>query len=262
MKCNDASVLLNVFSDGALNARDSALVLGHLKDCKVCHSEWRELEELQKRFDSARAISLPTSRLMDRISYNLKKEEKLERQQTLQKYARPAQWFAIASCLTVIGALTYSDMQTTSGTTSATSTTSNQTQAEALIDALYTGQGTEPLSNRQQLARQIGYDLKFMHLPTWNMYQSAIYKSEKSRAIARFDFIGRDNSGLLTCYQAPQGTIKALGQRRLVGAKPIIMGSHGPYQYALLSQNGRDYLFITRLPSTTLEQIIRSSSSS
>lgn len=258
MKCNDASVLLNVFSDGALNARDSALVLGHLKDCKVCHNEWRELEDLRKRFDSAKAITLPTPGLMDRISSNLKKEEKLERRQTLQKYSRPARWLAVASSIAVIGGFNYSNLQTTSGTTGATS---NQTRAEALIDALYTGQGTEPLSNRQQLARQLGYDLKFMHLPTWNMYQSAIYKGEKSRAIARFDFVGRDNSGMLTCYQAPQGTIKAQGQRKLVGAKPIIMGSHGQYHYALLSQNGRDYLFITRLPSPSLEQIIRSSSS-
>ena len=39
--------------------------------------------------------------------------------------------------------------------------------------------------------------------------------------------------------------------------KHVVFGSHGKLQFALWSQNGRDYLFVTPLPKVELEEIVR-----
>jgi len=75
----------------------------------------------------------------------------------------------------------------------------------------------------------------------------------------RFDFVkkGAAQSEHLVCYQAPAGTIHAAdGQKKLIAGKQVLLGSRGNLHYALWSQQGRDYLFVSPLSSGSLEQLI------
>jgi hypothetical protein len=139
-------------------------------------------------------------------------------------------------------------------------TSSEKVVSESLIDDLGHDASAEVFSDRDELAKRVGYDIKYVRLPDWHMQKSALYKSASSSRVARFDFIRETQSGAqyLTCYQAPQGLISASDAKAAnIGGKQVRLGHRGRFQFALWSQNGRDYLFITTMPTEQLEEIVR-----
>ena len=255
MKCTDARPLLDLLCDGALEAKDSALVLDHLKTCDECQHEWQELEELHAKFQEEKGSTQVPAGLMDKISEKLKEAEIQEQRRVFGASVRAMSVVAVAAVLLVIGVLVIPYMNKPAIVAPPTQVASN-----VLIDAVVSDATVEPVDDRSQLAKKAGYDLKYVRLPEWQMQRSGLYKSRTPVPIARFDFVRNDKTGLqhLTCYQAPQGAI-GTDETKLenVGGKRVFFGHHGSFQFALWSQNGRDYLFVTTLPSGQLEDIVR-----
>ncbi len=256
MKCNDARPLLDLLCDGALDAKDSALVLDHLKSCEECQSQWNELEELRTSFQEAKdKFQMPLG-LMDKISVKLKDEERSHRTKFFGQHWRSVSLVAIAATSLLIGFLCLPWIHKGDTNSSAIPTAS----ADTLIDATLSGEKLESVADRNELAKRVGYDLKYVRLPEWQMKRSSVFKSQDSVAIARFDFAKKSPTGdqRLSCYQAPEGAIRSTaGNVVKLDGKSVLFGHHGKFQFALWSQNGRDYLFVTELSKPQLEDIVR-----
>jgi len=263
MKCSDVHPLLDLLSDGALENKDTALVLDHLKLCNECQSEWNDLEQLRSSFRDAKDKSQLPAGLMERISQKLKDEERNEHMQFFEKYkrffeqyARPLSIVAIAAAIALIGFLFLPRIHQIN-----TQQTSIQiASADTLVDDLVSEGTLEPVIDRNELAKRVGYDLKHVQLPKWQMNQSGVYRSQTTMPMARFDFVRKSQAGdqHLSCYQAPQGVIQAkVANLENLEGKRVLFGSHGKFQFALWSQNGRDYLFVTALSKPQLEEIVR-----
>jgi len=250
MNCTDARPLLDLLCDGALEAKDSALVLDHLKSCDECHCEWNNLEELRSTFHEAREKTELPAGLMEKVSWKLRDEERKQHKRIF------APMMAIAAAVLLIGFLflPWIHQITTSPISMKTAS------AEALVEDVVAEGTLEPVVDRNELAHKLGYDLKYVRLPEWQMNKSGMYKSQGTMPIARFDFVRKGQAGdqYLSCYQAPQGVIqaKAANLKDLEGRR-VLFGSHGKYQFALWSQSGRDYLFVTALSQSQLEEIVR-----
>jgi hypothetical protein len=234
--------------DGALEAKDSALVLDHLKSCNDCQREWTELEELRSRFQEAKAMPGVPSGLMDRISDRLRKEEQSHIPRISTIYALPT--MTVVAGVLVLGLLLLPSILHRGAPQPAL--------ADSLIDQLSSSEGFQTVADRNELSKKIGYDLKYLNLSNWRMQQASIYTTPNRQAIARFDFVR--NGEHLSCYQGVQGSIQAPNSAREdVADKQVAFGNHDNLHYALWSQNGRDYLFITPLPVEQLKEIVRES---
>jgi len=257
MNCSDARPLLDLLSDGALEAKDSALVLDHLKSCDECQYELNYLEELHSRFLEAKDKPPLPAGLMQRISQKLKDEERNQDKQFFEQYARPISMVAIAATLALIGCLLLPWIHQINTRPAPMQIAS----ADTLVEDLVSERTLEPVIDRSELAKRVGYDLKYVRLPEWQMDRSGVYKSQALTQIARFDFVRKGQLGdqHLSCYQAPQGVIRAkVANLENLEGKRVFFGSHGKFQFALWSQNGRDYLFVTALSKPQLEEIVRS----
>jgi hypothetical protein len=256
MKCSDALPLLDLLSDGALEAKDSALVLDHLKSCSECQCEWNDLEQLHSSFhDAKEELQLPAG-FMEKISEKLKDEERNQQWRFFEQYGRAVPMVAIAATLILIGFLVLPSIHQLD-----TRSTSLQTaSADTLVEDLVSEGTLEPVMDGNDLAKRVGYDLKHVRLPEWQMNKLGVYKAQATMPIARFDFVRKGQSGdqHLSCYQARQGTILAkVAKSENLEGKRVLFGSHGKFQFALWSQNGRDYLFVTLLSKPQLEEIVR-----
>ena len=254
MKCSDVRPLLDLLSDGVLDAKDSALVLDHLKSCNECQSEWNDLEQLHSRFLEAKDKPQLPERLMDRISQKLKDEERNQYERFTEQYARPISMVAIAASIALIGFLLLSWIQINNRTTSM-----QIASADTLVEDLVSERTLESVMDRNELEKRVGYDLKYVRLPKWQMDKSGVYQSQASVPIARFDFVRKEQSGYqhLSCYQAPQGVILAKDATlENINGKHVLFGNHANFQFALWSQNGRDYLFVTSLSKPQLKEIV------
>jgi hypothetical protein len=256
MRCSDAQPLLDLLSDGALEAKDSALVLDHVKSCSECQCELNDLEQLHTSFRAAKEEPQLPAGLMERISEKLKDEERSQHRQFFQRYARAIPMVAVAAGLALTGFLLLPWIHQLD-----TGSRSMQTaSADTLVEDLVSEGTLEPVLDRNDLAKRVGYDLKYIRLPQWQMNKLGVYKSRATMPIARFDFIRKGQSGdqHLSCYQAPQGVIRAkIADSENLEGKRVLFGNHGKFQYALWSQNGRDYLFVTALSKLQLEEIVR-----
>jgi anti-sigma factor RsiW len=256
MKCSDVRPLLDLLCDGALETKDSALVLDHLKSCGECQHEWNDLEQLRASFQDAKEKPQLPVGLMERISDKLKDEERSERKRYFAQFASALPVMAIAATVLIIGFFLLSVIHQVDTKSASIQTAS----ADTLVDDLVSEKILTPVTDRSDLARKLGYDLKYLRLPDWQMNKSGVYNLKATVPIARLDFVRKENSGSqrLSCYQAPQGTIHAEGARvEDVEGKRVLFGKHGNFQYALLSRNGRDYLFVTALSKLQLEEIVR-----
>jgi hypothetical protein len=256
MKCSDKRPLLDLLLDGALEAKDSALVLDHMQTCTECQCEWNVLEQLRTSFHDAKGEPLLPEALMARISERLRDEERNQHKQFIQQYARPVSMLAVAASFALIGFLLPPLIHQIDTRPVLIQTAS----ADSLVEDFVSEGTLEPVADGTELAKRVGYDLKYVRLPEWQMKKSGLYKSQSSMPIARFDFVRMGQSGYqqLSCYQAPQGVIRAeTGSSEDLDGKRVLFGNHGQFQFALWSQNGRDYLLVTALSKPQLEEIVR-----
>jgi hypothetical protein len=261
MKCSDARPLLDLLFDDALETKDSALVLDHLKSCDECQQEWDELEQLGTSFQGIKAKPQLPAGLMTRISDKLQDEEKSERKRYFAQFAQfvhALPLVAIAATVALIGLFLLSSIHQVDPRSTLIQTAS----ADTLVDDLDSERTLAPVADQREFDKRVGYNLKYLRLSEWQMNKFGVYKTATATAtpIARFDFVRKDGSGSqhLSCYQAPQGTILAQGAySENVEGKRVFFGNHSNLQYALWSQNGRDYLFVTALSKPQLEEILR-----
>jgi hypothetical protein len=253
MICSDVRPLLELLADEALDTKDSALIVDHLKSCPECQSQWSQLEELKERFRRASKATPVPEDLLHRIGQALDGEETGVTR--LPRAALALTGVAAALIITGFFAVTswYERPAVDRRQTAFAS-------ASALVDAVASNRG-EPLVERAALPSQLGYNLVYLRLPDWKLEHSAVHRADSLIPIARFDFVKPDADAArgerLVCYQAPAGTIQAAGaQPKLIGGKQVLLGSRANLQYALWSQYGHDYLFVSPLSSQSLEQLI------
>jgi hypothetical protein len=116
---------------------------------------------------------------------------------------------AIAATMALIGFLLLPWMHQID--TKPTSITSMHTaSADTLVEDLVSERSLEPVINKNELAIKVGYDLKYVRLPAWQMGKSGVYKSPKSppasTPIARFDFVRKGHSAVRdNAFQAAIG---------------------------------------------------------
>lgn len=254
MNCNEALPLLDLLYDELLETKDSALVLDHLKNCDDCRREWESMDELRTRITAAKENTTMPSDLMDRVSTAIKNDAGQKRFLGLLPQQIPIA--TIAASILLLGWVIvpqYLQIQRNEQGTLASRTSSAQT----LIANLTASGALSEEQDKAQLDKRLGYSLKYVHLPTWKMENSGVYKAQAN--IARFDFVRETNPNeRLCCYQGLEGTIEATGDSQQIDGKRVTFGNQGQYQFAKFSQNGRDYLFVTKLPKAVLEDIIRS----
>ncbi len=253
MKCSEVRPLLDLLYDELLETKDSALVLDHLKNCDECRGEWEAMEELRARVAAAKSNTFMPPELMEKVSLAVKNEDRNKRSFGLLPQQIPL--VSIAATILLIGwflvpQFLHSDVQPQS-TLAARTSSAQKLIADLTADGAVT---SEP--DKQQLDKKLGYNLKYVHLPSWKLQQSGIYLAQSN--IARFDFVRDANSEeRLCCYQAPAGTIEAVGNSQDLAGKQVTFGNQSGYQFAKWTQNGRDYLFVTKLSQPVLEEIIR-----
>lgn len=250
MKCSEALPLLDLLYDQLLETKDSALLLDHLKNCDGCQSEWEGMEDLKRRFTIAKSSTTLPKHLIDQVAIALKREDKSNYLQTNFSQLPLA---GIAASILVLGWLIVPQFNVTRDDRATIA--SSHSSAKTLIQDLTMHGSIIPEPDKRLLNKRLGYELKFVNLPAWTMESAGLYT--QSARIARFDFVNKNNANEhLHCYQALEGTISATGVERTIGGKPVIWGSESGYQFAKFSQNGRDYLFVTKLPDTVLEEIV------
>src|SRR5476651_280238 len=103
MNCSDVRPLLDLLCDGVLEAKDSALVLDHLKSCAECTAEWNDLEQLHASFQQAKSRPQIPAGLMDKVSDKLKEEDRQEQKRFFQRCVRAMPALAIAAALVLVG---------------------------------------------------------------------------------------------------------------------------------------------------------------
>ena len=83
--------------------------------------------------------------------------------------------------------------------------------ADTLIEGMTSNVASAVVADRNELAKSVGYELKYLRLPEWRMDKLSVYKPQAQVALARFDFVRSDQAGdqKLSCYQARQGMIAA-----------------------------------------------------
>jgi hypothetical protein len=271
MICNEARPLLDLLCDGVLPAKESALVLDHLHSCDLCQPEWNALEQLRTRFLEAKSKVLMPAGLMSKISGTIRKEESDNRDRFFKKYTPPVLAAGIAAAaVAFVGyvAIPWLNQKLNPAGTMAAKFCPPQrsvphlppatTLAESLVDNCRCNGAIEAVSNPDQLEPKLGYRLRYLRLPAWRLAGAGVYRAP-SVAVARFDFV-KGHCGVMqqvTCYQAPEGAINTSAKKtRDAHGKHVIFGNRGDMQFALWTQDERDYLFVTRSPRATLEEIV------
>lgn len=253
MNCNEARPLLDLLYDELLDTKDSVLVVDHIKQCEECGVEWEALDALKQRIKSAREQTFIPPELMEKVSLSIKKDAQSNEVWGLFRQRLP--FVAIAASVLLLGLVIGPQLLHSSDPKQemlATRTSS----AERLIADLALMNTTIPEPDKSALDRKLGYKIKYLHLPTWKMQNSGIYTSAAN--IARFDFVRDTNEQeKLSCYQALEGTISANGSAEDINGKQVTFGNKMGYEFAKFSQNGRDYLFVTKAPKSVLEDIVR-----
>lgn len=254
MKCNEALPLLDLLYDERLETKDSALVLDHLKNCDRCRAEWEAMENLRTRIGEAKENTAIPDELMDKVFLSVKNNSNGNRFLGLLPQQVPLA--AIAASILLLGWIVVPQLLNSSSKHPEMLATRTSSAQKLIADLTVTGT-TTPEQDKQELDKKVGYSLKYVHLPSWKLQSSGIYSNQTN--IARFDFTRDENSGeqKLCCYQAMEGAIQAAGPSQSVGGKQVVFGDQSGYQYAKFTQNGRDYLFVTKLPRAVLEDIIR-----
>lgn len=258
MNCNESRPLLDLLCDGTLEHKDSALVLDHVKSCVACEQQWSAQEKLHAMFRTERhKLTIPAN-LTERISTCLKHEERAERSRVFSGYRTAL----TVSGLTVVAAalllifIPYNRKFDSD-------TLEHDYSAQSLIGDLAADVGAVSVGNKQELTQQLGYELRYLHLPQWKMSKIALYRAKHpNKALARFDFVKVGASGplRLTCYQGLKGVIKVgAGRPEDLAGRKVTFGQSGRYQFALWSANDRDYLFISDMPSADLRELVTSS---
>jgi hypothetical protein len=254
MKCSEALPLLDLLYDQLLETKDSALVIDHLQNCVNCQDEWESMEDLKRRFRTAKNNTTMPPELMEKISLTLRRDN---RSTLLRTPALQFPLVGIAASILILGWIVVPQLTSPNGQ-QRTQITSSHLSATKLINSLTTNGAVDREQNKQLLKEKLGYEPRYIHLPEWKMESSGVYADAAN--IARFDFVRNDNPNQhLSCYQAIEGTIIASGPVQNIGGKQVVLGAESGYQFAKFTQNGRDYLFVTKLPTTTLEEIIRGS---
>lgn len=258
MNCNESQPLLDLLCDGALEHKDSALVLDHIKFCADCERHWSAQENLHAMFRTERHKLTISANLTDRISTCLKHEERAERARIFSGYRRA---LTVSGLTVVAAALLLIFIPYNRNFDS--DTLERNYSPQSLIGDLVADVGAASVGNKQELRQQLGYELKYLHLPQWKMSKIALYRAKQpNTALARFDFVkvGASVPQRLTCYQGPKGVIKAkAGRREDLAGRKVIFGQSGRYQFALWSANDRDYLFISDMSSADLRELVKSS---
>jgi len=255
MNCIEVRPLLDLLGDGALDTKDTALILDHLKSCSDCQAEWNDIEQLHASFQQARSKPELPAGFMDKVSARLKEEDRNVQKRFLQRAVPTVPVLAIAATLLLVGCFVWPAVEKQNGQVSTT-----LASADRLVEDLGAAGTLDMISDRNELTKKVGYDIKQVRLPEWRMENSGIYKSQSHVSIARFDFIKKTQSGdqHLSCYQAPAGVIRTTAANAInLAGKQVQFGTHGKFQFALWSQNGRDYLFVTELPKEQLQEIVR-----
>ena len=255
MNCNDARPLLDLLSDEMLDKKDAALVLAHVKECDSCQSSWDDLEQVRSRINTAREQTQASPELFEKISASLGQEDRLKRLSHATYTTAPFK-LASAAIVLLIGLFCLSQQPQFKSQSLSTAT---QSTARDLI-ALYTREpnAVDYVSDRTALKEKLGYDPKYVHLPSWKMDKASVLRAKNQ--IARFDFIRNANGTTGTEHLA---AIRLLGNdysgrsNKIAWRQTSHFGNQANYQFALWSQNGRDYLFVTKLPTPLLEEIIR-----
>lgn len=256
MKCDNAQPLFDSLLDGVLDARATALVLDHLKSCEQCQFEWSHHESLRTRFLIARKTPEPTESFRTELSAKLKQEERALQSASGIRFAKRVTMIAAAALIIglFLGPI-FHDKYVSSPTISPT--TIDTLVADSVAD-----RAVESVASRSELGRMAGYDIRYIKLPHWQMTRAAVYrKASTSMPLVRFDFektIGFGDAQQLRCYQGLQGSIRpAPGwSSRNIRGKQVFAGTLKSCQFALWSQNGRDYLLITPLPMDQLQDIV------
>jgi Putative zinc-finger len=269
MICNEARPLLDLLCDGVLPAKESAMVVDHLTTCDNCQPEWTALEQLRARFLEAKQKVQMPSGLMTKISDSMRREDRDSSDRIFRKFLPPVLAAGVAAAaVAVVDCVVIPWLSERLNPAAATYYKSRpapiakpipaaSTLAEFLIDNCRNNGKVEGVSNPNQLEPKLGYRLKYLRLPAWRLAASGVYRAP-SVAVARFDFV-KGHCGVMeqvTCYQAPAGAINASAPKpQDKHGKHVIFGNRGDMQFALWTQDERDYLFVTRLPKATLEEI-------
>ncbi|RTL36645.1 MAG: hypothetical protein EKK48_25750 [Candidatus Melainabacteria bacterium] len=252
MKCSEALPLLDLLYDQLLETKDSALVIDHLQNCVNCQDEWESMEDLKRRFKAAKKNTTMPPELVEKISLTLRRDDIST---LLRTSSRQFPLVGIAASILILGWIVVPQLTSPNGE-QRTQITASHLSATKLINSLTTDGAVHREPNKQLLNEKLGYEPKYIPLPEWKMESSGVYTDAAN--IARFDFVRNDNPNQhLSCYQAIEGTIIASGSVQNIGGKQVVLGTESGYQFAKFTQNGRDYLFVTKLPTTTLEEIIR-----
>ncbi len=257
MICDDARPLLDPLYDGALNSRDTAMVLEHLKTCVECGHEWHEMEQFKDRFRNARKRTDIPSTLNDRIVLALNKEDSASRALFMRRYMRTMPVWLIAASLLLVGLFAFPNIERRSG---------NETLAtiDSLLDCSDRSFNGRPAGTRivsmQELPEKVGFQPKFINMSGWNMERASLYERPSGTRMAKFDFASTKYGAPLYCFQSLEGeivqTTTSPTESQNISGKRVRFGQRGRFQFALWSQNGRDYLIVTPLPKDTLTEIV------
>jgi hypothetical protein len=255
MNCSEARTLLNLMGDGALDTRDTALVVDHTKECNECADEWSEMEHLRDRFRQLReAVALPQgeiAKIKELIS-----SDSSGRGSAWRDRLGPAPLMLVAAAVAIVGLVCLSPKLNRSGGSLVQPVT-----AAALVDDLTDPSSLKAVADKEALPPLLGYDLKYIHLPGWNMQRAGVYKGSPPAKIARFDFSRATSSGVerMSCYQAYAGSIllREAADTKVIAGRRVAFGRHNEYNFALWSQNGRDYLLVSLLPREAIEAVVQ-----
>jgi len=254
MNCSEAQTLLDLLSDGALDTKDTALVMQHTKECNACADEWNERESMRAQFRQLKeVVTLPVD-ARTRIGELISNDSQSRPKQHQLRLALPA----IAAAVLVLGIVSMPKLSHINE-----NKTLPTIAASVLVDDLNNPESAQPVANKESLASLLGYDLKFLSLPGWNMQRSSLYKNGATSTIARFDFARSTPTGeeRMSCYQSYAGGISAQGavDRKMVSGRQVAFGTRKDYNFAFWTKNGRDYLIVSALPQAALEAVIAKS---
>jgi hypothetical protein len=277
MNCSEVRPLLDLLCDGVLATKESAMVLDHLRTCGQCEPEWRDLEQLRTRFLEAKKKVQVPPHLMKNISEQVSLLERENQKVFLKKWIPPA--LVATAALAIAGFVAFPWLGLNQSSHLSYSTAEGARKAveelaqlalpgqaesasvEALVQNFNTNGPVEVVSDRAQLAGKLGYEPKNVRLSSFRLLRSSVWRS-KAVAVARYDFVsiphcGHARQDALTCYQAPAGAIKtAWTLAKDLNGKRVMLGRRRDLAYALWTQDGRDYLFVTHMPMPWLEQVV------
>jgi hypothetical protein len=263
MNCSEVQPLLDLMLDGALDAKDMAFALQHLKECHQCTEEWMECEEFRRLFKDQRdRVTVPPD-LNARLLAALHTEEDSKPRAIFGQLRYKFMLAAVVITLAGVVALQVLPVQNVGNSASGAVTVSrlvDDFEGQKNVQNYHLSDLSANGESNPVLAQALGYEPKFLRLQSWQMEHSSVYDMSPAAKVARFDFAqpGSGQGMRMTCYQGMQGTIKAdHGSLKSLADKQVSFGTKGVVNFALWSQNGRDYLIVTPMPMHALEDIVK-----